>query len=186
MFSLETTMLGLALALDAAVVSFAIGLLHTGLNRSQKITRGLYVCGVFGLFQFLMLWLGSYGGYRLSFSRYGHLFHIIIAASFLIIGSSMLSKSFDRGQKTIRWGILPTLLLGVATSMDALASGLSLGTLPRAYLVAFEIGIITFFLSGLSYYLSSIIETLSTAWPLRIASCVFFYLGGRIMVGYIL
>ena len=46
MFSLETTLLGVALALDAAAVSFAIGIMNLDLTRSQKIKRGLVVCAL--------------------------------------------------------------------------------------------------------------------------------------------
>ena len=59
MISLEITVLGLALAVDAAVVSFAMGLLSLKLSLQQKILRGLLITLTFGLFQFLMLWGGS-------------------------------------------------------------------------------------------------------------------------------
>ena len=53
MFSMETSLLGLALALDAAIVSFAIGILNLEATHTVKISRGMIVCLLFGFFQFL-------------------------------------------------------------------------------------------------------------------------------------
>jgi len=50
MFSLEIALLGFALAVDAAVVTFAIGLLHYDKPSSEKFKRGLLVSLAFGFF----------------------------------------------------------------------------------------------------------------------------------------
>jgi manganese efflux pump family protein len=184
MFSMETTLMGIALALDAAVVSFAIGLVHFELPHWHKLSRGLIVAAIFGLFQFLMVWLGSYGGYLFSFSSYGHLFQLVVAAIFLIIGSKILQQSFEFEENKLEWGFLPLLIMGFATSIDALAAGISLGTLPKPFLTSFEIGLITLGICGLAYGLSLFLKSLPTRWLLRLASAVFFSLGGRIIFGY--
>jgi manganese efflux pump family protein len=184
MFSIETALMGIALALDAAVVSFAIGLLNLEATHHLKISRGLAICMLFGFFQFLMVWLGSLGGYFLSFSSYGHLFQLIVATIFLMIGLRVFQESMDDDDEHIEWGFLPLLILAVATSIDALAAGVSLGTIPMAYLSAIEIGIITFFICALAYVASNILSKLPTNWLLRSASAIFFFLGGRILFDY--
>lgn len=186
MFSLETTLLGVALALDAAAVSFAIGIMNFDLSKSQKIKRALVVCALFGLFQFLMIWLGSIGGYFLSFSNYGYLFQLIVALIFFAIGMSILQSSFKNEQEHIEWAIIPLVLLSLATSIDALASGISMGTLPLAYLSGLEIGLITFCICGLAFFATNFFKSFPTAWLLRIASGIFFFMSGRILMDYYL
>jgi putative Mn2+ efflux pump MntP len=181
MFSLETTLLGVALALDAAVVSFAIGILNLELSNSQKLSRGLLICGLFGLFQFLMVWLGSIGGYFFSFSSYGHLFQLVVAVIFMVIGVRVLQESFKNEEVAIEWGGLPMLILAVATSLDALASGISIGTLPQTYVSSFEIGLITFGICGAAYFSANFLKTFPAYWMLRLAAVIFFFLGGSIL-----
>lgn len=186
MFSVETTLLGVALALDAAVVSFAIGILHLELSNSQKLSRGLMVCGLFGLFQFLMVWLGSIGGYYFSFSSYGYLFQLVVAVIFMVIGVRVLQESFKNEEVAVEWGLLPMLILAVATSIDALASGVAIGTLPETYISAMGIGIITFVICGSAYFSSNFLKSFPTYWMLRLAAVIFFFLGGRILSDYFL
>lgn len=184
MFSVETTLLGVALALDAAVASFAIGILNLELSNSQKLSRGLMITGLFGLFQFLMVWIGSIGGYYFSFSSYGYLFQLVVAVIFLVIGIRVLQESFRKEEVTIEWGLLPMIILAFATSIDALASGVAIGTLPETYLSALGIGIITFIICSFAYLSSNFLQSFPTHWMLRLAAVIFFFLGGRIVNDY--
>ncbi|MBA2406265.1 MAG: manganese efflux pump [Bdellovibrionales bacterium] len=184
MFSFETTLLGVALALDAAVVSFAIGILNLELTKSQRISRGLIVCGLFGFFQALMIWLGSLGGYFLTFSGYGHLFQLLVALIFLIIAIRVLQESFKKITDPVEWGFIPLIVLAVATSLDALASGISMGPLPQAYMNSVEIGLITFLICGGAFFVSFYLKSFPAQWLLRLASVIFFFLGGKVLIDY--
>lgn len=186
MFSVETTLLGVALALDAAVASFAIGILNLDLRRTHKLSRGLLICGLFGFFQFLMVWLGSIGGYYFSFSSYGHLFQLVVAVIFLVIAVRVLQESFKKEDISIEWGIMPLIILAFATSIDALASGVAIGTLPETYLSAIGIGVITFLICAAAYLSSNFLKTFPTNWMLKLASVIFFFLGGRILSDFFL
>ena len=183
MFSPEIILLGLALAIDAAVVTFTIGLLHLDLHLKTRISRAFFVAGVFGLFQFLMMWLGSYGGYLFSFSNYGYLFQLVVASIFILIGAKCFQESFKNEDKVPEWGIWPVMMLGLATSIDALAAGISFGTLPKAYLASMEVGIITFTVCLGFYLLSQIFTKIPERWLLRLAGIIFFVLGGQIIWG---
>ena len=169
MFAVEILMLGLALAIDAAVASFALGLIGLEIPHQEKWKRGLLVALIFGFFQFLMLWLGSLGGYLLSFSSFGHLFHLIVALIFLIIAVKIFQESFEKESKNVEWGLLPITLLGIATSVDALAAGVSFGTLPQTYFAALEVGCVTSTLCGIFYSLSQILSNIPHRWLLRFA-----------------
>lgn len=184
MFSTETTLLGLALALDAAVVSFAIGLLNSELGSLQRKTRGLIIASMFGVFQGLMIWLGSIGGYMLSFSQIGYIFQLVVGVLFIAIGVSVLKESFEEDDEKFEWGLAPLITLAVATSLDALAAGISFGTIPRAWVSALEIGIITTLVCISAYFSSRFLRKLPTKWILRFASVIFFLLGGRVIVDY--
>lgn len=184
MFSLETSLLGVALAVDAAVVSFAIGILNLDLPKTHKLSRALMTCALFGFFQALMVWLGSLGGYFLTFSSYGYLFQLIVALIFIVIAVRVLQESFKKDVDAVEWGFLPLVILAVATSLDALASGISMGPLPNTHLAALEIGVITFFICGGAFLLTLVLKTFPHQWLLRFASGIFFFLGGKILVSY--
>lgn len=183
MFSLEIMLLGLALAIDAAVVTFTIGLLHLDLHVKTRSQRAVIISLTFGLFQFLMMWLGSYGGYLFSFSHYGYLFRFVVGAIFLIIAGKCFLESLNEEKRELQWGFLPVVMLAFATSIDALAAGISLGTLPRAYLASMEVGIVTFGVCLGFYFISQFFTRIPDKWLLRLAGFIFAALGGQIMWG---
>lgn len=185
MFSLEVMLMGFGLAMDAAVVSFALGLLCGEMPWHHKTQRGIISALTFGFFQFAMLWLGSYGGFLFSFSAYGYLSHFIVATIFLILAFKFIHDSNKDDKAELEWGIIPLLLLGFATSFDALAAGMSLGTLPHPYIAAFGVGIITALMSATTFFGSQIFQNLPDKWLLRLAAVIFMFLGGKIVMDQI-
>lgn len=180
MFSHEVLFLGLALAIDAAVVSFALGLLAVHLSKSEKINRGIAVTLCFGVFQFLMMWLGSFGGFLFAFSSYGYLSQFVVGAIFFLIAVKFFQESMNPEKKDLKWGALPLILLALATSIDALAAGISFGTLPNAYLSALEVGVITSFLCAGFYVMSQFLHHIPDRWLLRFAGLILTYLSFEI------
>jgi manganese efflux pump family protein len=186
MFPLEIVLLGFALAMDAAVVCFALGLTNHELETQERWKRGVIASLCFGFFQFLMLWVGSYGGYLFTFSSYGYLFQFIVAAIFFVISLKFLQESFSHEERDLSWKILPILVLAGVTSIDALAAGISFGSMPRAHIAAMEVGVITFATCLTCYGLSQVLRDLHEKWLLRFASVIFLFLGGHIVYSYIL
>jgi putative Mn2+ efflux pump MntP len=180
MFSLEIVLLGLALAIDAAVVTFAVGLVHSELSLNHRIRRGFLICLAFGVCQGLMLWLGSYAGYLFTFSSFGYFFQLGIGVIFFGLAVKFIQESMSLDEKKVEWGLLPVIILAFATSIDALASGISLGTVPRPYLAALEVGIITFAVCGAFYLLSQFFKKIPDRWLLRFAAFIFVFLGGQV------
>jgi len=123
------TILGLAfgLAMDAFAVAVAAGFSLPEI-RARHVFRLAFH---FGWFQFMMPVLGWYAGHTLVhwIAAYEHWIAFALLA---LIGGKMLWDSFDRehaaqrGDPTRGW-LLVTL--SVATSLDALAVGLSLALL---------------------------------------------------------
>jgi putative Mn2+ efflux pump MntP len=79
------------------------------------------------------------------------------------------------------WGFFPMIVIAVATSIDALAAGVSFGTLPYANLAAMEIGVITFILCGAFYSISQFFQNIPHRWLLRLAGSIFLVLVARIV-----
>lgn len=183
MFSLEIVFLGVALAIDAAVVTFAIGLLCVHLPKRVRLKRALISALTFGFFQFLMMWLGSYGGYLFSFSKLGYLSQFVIGGIFLIIAMKLIQESMEIQERQLEWRITPMIALALATSIDALASGVSLGTLPKAYLASMEVGVITFLVCLVFYLISQFFQQIPDKWLLRLAALIFIGLGGEVFLG---
>lgn len=186
MISLDMLLLGIALAMDAGVATFAVGLMSLSLEHKIRWQRGLILALIFGIFQFLMLWVGSQIGYLFTFSGYGHLFQILVGGIFIFLSIKVFQESYTEEEKVLTWGIVPLLILATATSLDALGSGFGLGSLPHPHFAAFEVGVITFIICMLFYTFSQFLNNLPTRWLLRMASLIFFYLGGHIVWNHLL
>ncbi|MES2526940.1 MAG: manganese efflux pump [Bdellovibrionota bacterium] len=185
MISFEILLLGLGLAVDAGVVSFALGLLSAEVPMKHRLSRGILIALTFGFFQFLMLWSGSYGGYLLAFSSYGYLSQIIITGIFILMGLKLFQEAQKDEEKELKWGMVPLILLAIATSIDALAAGISLGTIPDAYQAAILIGIVTFIVCLSLYFLTFLFREIPHRWLLRLGGIIFICLGIRIIWHYI-
>ena len=177
----ETFVLGVALAVDAAVATFAVSILDKNLIKSQRMMRNIILCSVFALAQFLMLWLGSQGGFILSFSKYGYIFQLVVAGVFVLIGARLIQESLKSDEFNFKWSLGGVLVLAISTSVDALAAGISLGVLPKPYLAALDVGIVTFILCFFASLLTFVTTKLPTEWLLRLAAAVFLYMGLEII-----
>jgi len=120
--------IALALAMDAFAVSIGVSLMHKGLTRGQTFRLSFH----FGLFQFVMPLLGWTAGRNILKYIEGY-DHWVAAGLLVFIGGRMILESF-RKDRLAKKGSDPTqgfslILLSVATSLDALAVGLSLAAL---------------------------------------------------------
>ena len=143
---LDSFLIALSLAMDAFTVSISAGLTVRGFNFRQALRLG--VC--FGGFQLAMPLLGWLLGsavqaYAVAYSAW--LSFALLAA----IGGKMLWNALTGGGRETVPETLPVgrlLLLAVATSMDALAVGVSYALAGRAVLpCAVVIGVVTCLLS---------------------------------------
>lgn len=184
MFNPEIAFLGLALAIDAAVVTFALGLLLVKDAPGTRIVHGSLMCLLFGFFQGLMLWGGSFAGYLFTFSSFGYLSQLIVALIFILIGFKFFREGHAPTARSKPQGLVATLFLAVATSLDALATGVSFGTYPSPWVPALDVGIITFILCALFFGLSQILENIPERWLLYFAGGVFNILALRILLPY--
>lgn len=149
---ITTLLLAIGLAMDSFSVSICTG---TGVDESRA-TAALRVGLVMGGFQAAMPVAGWLGGAALA-SHVASCDHWIAFGLLLAIGLRMIHEALTgAGEGTFldatRWRVL--LALGVATSIDALAVGVSYACLGSAILVpVLVIGAVTFGLSFAGVFL---------------------------------
>ncbi|MBO7208284.1 MAG: manganese efflux pump [Clostridia bacterium] len=155
---IELLLLGIGLSMDAFAVSVCKGLSskNAGLNNSIK-------CGIwFGGFQALMPFIGFYLG-NLFADAIKAVDHWVAFVLLLIIGINMLKEAFSSecdccNEKNADFSIKTMFAMAVATSIDALAVGISLAMAGNVNIwsAVSIIGVTTFVLSAAGIKIGSI------------------------------
>ncbi|HJJ54515.1 MAG TPA: manganese efflux pump MntP family protein [Methanocorpusculum sp.] len=137
----STLLIGVGLAMDVFSVSLAGG----AVLRSKVIKTALIAGGMFGFFQFIMPLIGWAVGAPLS-SLLQTIGSWIVVCLFFFIGGKMIYDAFKGDEESVNLtGFKVLLLLAIATSIDALAVGISYGLLgSEIILPSVIIGIISF------------------------------------------
>lgn len=142
---LEILLISIGLAMDAFAVSVCKGLAMTKMNWKKAIIIGLY----FGIFQAIMPIIGYYLGESFQ-GLVTSIDHWIIFGLLAFIGGNMIKEALDKEKQEVNDNInIKTMtILAIATSIDALAVGITLAFLEINLTLAVSlIGIITFTLS---------------------------------------
>jgi putative Mn2+ efflux pump MntP len=143
----EIIAIGVGLAMDAFAVSICKGLSMKKIDWKKAIIIALY----FGIFQALMPILGYFLGSTFS-SFVQSVDHWIAFILLAIIGGNMIKDSTDDEveKRNDKVDVKTMLLLAIATSIDALAVGVTFAFFEVNLLLSISIiGIITFVLSFL-------------------------------------
>ena len=140
----ELLLIAVGLSMDAFAVSVCKGLSVKELRPRHALLVGLY----FGGFQALMPLLGWLLGYRFEtlIQRWDHWIAFVLLA---LIGGNMVREAFGKDEEpNSRMDIKTMLLLAIATSIDALAVGVSFAFLEVNIIIAAGIiGIVAFLFS---------------------------------------
>lgn len=143
----EILLIGIGLSMDAFAVSVCKGLGMTRVNRRSALLLGVF----FGGFQAIMPLAGYLLGSRFaaSIERFDHWIAFILLA---LIGANMVKESREQTDETTKGdgeiSLRELITLAVATSIDALAVGVSFAFLGVDILPAVAlIGCTTFVLS---------------------------------------
>ncbi len=152
---IEILLLAVALSCDAMVCSVIYG--QRKYSSGERRRNALMFATAFGAFQFLMPLTGFFGGGALLglIKNYDHwvAFGLLMAVSFNMIkeGFGKDDDTPDKSNGLIK--PVTVLVLAVATSLDALAVGMSIGTIEsRIFFASAVIGIVCFLLSLFSFY----------------------------------
>ncbi len=129
---MQLILIAVSLAMDAFAVSICDGLCYSGLTAPKK----LFIPAVFGVFQGLMPVIGYFIGSLFMEKISSYSFYVAFGL-LLIIGGKMIfdaiKESRHKGDgeeaEPKRFKVGEVLIQGVATSIDALAVGITLHTL---------------------------------------------------------
>ena len=144
--------IAVGLAMDASAVSIASGAAYKDLKLNHAIRIALF----FGAFQAFMPVIGSLAGMSLS-SFIAGFDHWVAFAILSAIGAKMIYESFKiKSAQDVPnpQNLVVLLALAVATSIDALAVGITLSLLRTSVILpAIIIGLVTFVLSYAGVYI---------------------------------
>lgn len=157
----ELFILAVGLSMDAFAVAICKGLATRQLKPRHMLITGAW----FGGFQALMPLIGYFLG--TAFAKYVTAIDHYIALVLLCgIGFNMIKESFEKEEEEEdcgcdSYGFKKMLVMAVATSIDALAAGISLamdlkGNHTYAFIAVAFIGIITFTLSAFGVKIGNI------------------------------
>ncbi len=157
---IELLLLAIGLSMDAFAVSICKGLATYKLKKRHMLITGLW----FGGFQALMPLIGYFLG--TAFEKYVTAVDHYIA--FVLLGAIGLNMIKESHEKEVEedcgcssFAFKTMFVMAVATSIDALAAGISLamdlkGNNAYAYLAVIFIGIITFTLSAIGVKIGNV------------------------------
>ncbi|WP_027327409.1 manganese efflux pump MntP family protein [Helicobacter pametensis] len=182
----EIFVLSCILALDAFLVAFSYGLV----SKEIKINQGLKLSFVMGFFQFLMPLVGYFlfKSTSFAFGQYAqNIDHWIVFVIFTLLGGKIIKDSLNQEKEDFSLSLGALLLLGIATSIDALAGGIMIyaQNLPILHSTAM-IGIITFALVMAGYYLSKILNSLPEKILGIFGGSLLILLGIKILIQHLL
>ena len=151
----ELFLLGIGLSMDAFAVSVCKGLATGKVNAGHMCIAGAWFGGFQALMPFIGFMLGS------AFYKYITAFdHWIAFLLLLIIGGKMVKESFDSEEEQASdasFGFVTMLLMAVATSIDALAVGITFAFLQVSIWTAITIiGLTTFVFSAAGVKIGSV------------------------------
>ncbi|HCW70797.1 MAG TPA: hypothetical protein DHH64_04010 [Ruminococcaceae bacterium] len=153
---LDLFILAVGLSMDAFAVSVCKGLSLGKIKPKHMCIAGAW----FGGFQALMplngYFLGSF--FAEMIEKYDHWVAFVLLA---IIGGNMIKESFDKDEKVdSSMDVKSMLLLAIATSIDALAVGVTFAFLQVQIVPAASfIGVITFIFSAVGVKIGSLFGT---------------------------
>ena len=180
----ELFILAIGLSMDAFAVSICKGLATEKLKIKHTIIAGLW----FGGFQALMPLIGYFLG--TTFEKYVTAIDHWIAFVLLgAIGGNMIKEAFSDGENETdgSFGIKTMLIMAIATSIDALAIGITFALLPDVNIIAAVsfIGIITFVLSAIGVKLGNVFGAKYKSKAELTGGIILIFLGLKILIEHL-
>lgn len=153
---LELFILAVGLSMDAFAVSVCKGLSLGKIKPKHMCIAGAWFGGFQALMPLIGYFLGSF--FADMIEKYDHWVAFVLLA---IIGGNMIKESFDKDEKVdSSMDVKSMLLLAIATSIDALAVGVTFAFLQVQIVPAVSfIGLITFIFSAVGVKIGSLFGT---------------------------
>ena len=181
----EIVLISIGLAMDAFGVSIGKGLTMPVGENSRKVTLAF----LFGLFQFLMPLIGWLIG-RQFIDVISDWDHLIIFGLLGYLGIAMiregLSDDDEEDDDKQFLGVWEMVMLSVATSLDAMAVGLTFAFLPiNVWEASTMIGIITFGISLIGVYLGKFMGQFVGKYADIVGGGVLILIGTKILLQHL-
>ncbi len=181
---LELLILAIGLSMDAFAVSVCKGLATEKIKSRHILLAGLW----FGGFQALMPLIGYFLGS--AFQKYvtavDHWIAFILLGA---IGGNMIKEAFSNEENTAdaSFGVKTMFIMAVATSIDALAIGITFALLPDVNIIAAVsfIGIITLILSGIGIKLGNVFGAKYKSKAELTGGIILIFLGIKILIEHL-
>lgn len=173
MNSIEIILLAIALGVDCCVVSFSQGLIV----KEEKELNSLKLAFTMGVFQALMPAFGYLFAFLIS-GLVKDFSHLLVFVIFLILGINFITEAFveDTEEKSSCIDLKCLMLLGLATSIDALGAGASLRFSENNLgIPALVIGVVSFVMSIIGFWGCTFFQ--------KLPSKVMEICGGVILIG---
>jgi putative Mn2+ efflux pump MntP len=177
-------LIAIGLAADAFAVSMVSGVVIKGVRRRHALMLGT----VFGVFQMIMPLAGWFLGssFKHLISNFDHWLAFVIL---LVVGGKMIKDSFDGDEdknfNPLEFKMLITL--AVATSIDALAVGISMSILGGDLVVPILIiGAVTFLLSFVGVYLGKWFGHIFEKKALLVGGVILLGIGTKILYDHVM
>ena len=153
---LDLFILAVGLSMDAFAVSVCKGLSLGKIKPKHMCIAGAWFGGFQALMPLIGYFLGSF--FAEMIEKYDHWVAFVLLA---IIGGNMIKESFDKDEKVdYSMDVKSMLLLAIATSIDALAVGVTFAFLQVQIVPAVSfIGVITFIFSAVGVKIGSLFGT---------------------------
>ena len=180
---IEMVVFALALSIDAFAIALCIGMCANKNNNKLKVK----VAATFGFFQGFMCLIGFYFTY--SFKSYIETYDHWIALILLgYLGINMIRSGMNNESEELDLSTNKNILInGVATSIDALAVGITLAALSKPILeYALVIGVVTFILSYLGTQIGSKLPSVMSKYSLYIGGVILIIIGIKIFAEHTL
>lgn len=181
---LSLVLLGIGLAMDASCVSMAKGMT---MEKSQRFRYALSLGLAFGFFQgfmpFLGWWAGSY--FQDFITSIDHWIAFLLLG---IIGFHMIKEALhpEENEEATVLNFKTILLLSIATSIDALAVGISFAFLKVDIMSAVSIiGITTFVLSFISVYIGNRLGDMLEKYAGILGGAILIFIGLKILIEHL-
>lgn len=182
---LELFILAVGLSMDACAVAICKGLSVCETKKRHMMITGLW----FGGFQALMPLLGYFLGK--GFEKYVVSFDHWIAFVLLgAIGINMIKEAFSKeeNEADCDFSAKTMFVMAVATSIDALAVGITFALLPDVNIIAAVsfIGVITFILSALGVKIGNIFGSKFRSKAQLAGGIILILMGTKILIEHLL
>ncbi|MCR5215199.1 MAG: manganese efflux pump [Eubacterium sp.] len=188
----ELLLLAVGLAMDAFAVSICKGLSVKKLTLKECLTCGTW----FGLFQGMMPFIGYLVGSR--FEKWINIVAPWVAFTLLsIIGINMIREAFSDEEEEEKddFGVKTMFMMAVATSIDALAVGITFvavpvkvfeaGKLQNTILAVIVIGVVTFIISAFGVKIGNVFGTRYRAGSEVMGGTILIFIGLKTLIGFL-